>query len=238
MIPKAPLSDSDVSKFIKKYDAEYGGGLSNSFNYSRVVSLAHFKRNVDKFNLSEQDSVGVISGSDKELELNFLRFKNFKSLSFEKNREYDLDKDWTQQPSEEFSFTMCNQVLEHVFNPHQAFKNLVHHTKVDGYIYITIPTVNCIHGEPHFYSSGFHPRFLERIGLENNLEVLDIGWWGSFKYMINAVGKRWLSESELKPGIHHKRDLRLPFLIFRDGTKRDVKESPVITDCWALFRKK
>lgn len=105
------------------------------------------------------------------------------------SQECNLDRDWGKRPSENFSFTMCNQFLEHVFIPHQAFKNLMHHTNSGGYIYITIPAVNCIHAEPHFYSSGFHPRSLDRIAKENELEVLDIGWCSSYKYLTNAECK-------------------------------------------------
>ena len=231
MISNNFLADEEVSQFIKQFDQLYDGGLTKIHNFSRVVSLAHFYRSVNKFNLKEQENVGVFSGSDKELELSLLTFKKLKVLSFEADNKYDLDKDWRNQPSEGFSFVLCNQVLEHVFNPHAAIKNLIHHTMPGGLIYITIPTINCIHGEPHFYSSGFHPRYLERIAKESNLEILNIGWWGSYKYMINAVSKRWLTHDQLKPGIHHKRDIRLPFLIFKDGTKRDLKKDPVITDC-------
>jgi SAM-dependent methyltransferase len=232
------LSDIEVEEFIKNYDSTYNGELSSLYNYSRVVSLAHFQKYIKKYNLEFQDKIGVISGSDAELELRLLSYKSLKVLSYEVDQVYDLDLNWNCFPSENFSLTLCNQVLEHVFNPHQAIKNLIHHTKSQGYIYITIPTVNCIHGEPHFFSSGFHPRFLERLGKENELEIVDLGWWGSYKYMVNAVSKRWLSANHLKPGIHHKRDLRLPFLLFKDGTKRDKKTEPVISDCWALFKKK
>lgn len=72
---------------------------------------------------------------------------------------YDLNLDWSGYDSHNFSMTMCNQVLEHVFNPHLAFKNLCQQTATNGYIYASIPTLNCIHGEPDFFSSGFHPRF-------------------------------------------------------------------------------
>ena len=73
-----------------------------------------------------------------------------------------------------FSMTMCNQVLEHIFNPQLAFKNLCQQTAPSGYIYVSIPTLNCIHGEPDFFSSGFYPRFLEYLAIENKLEILNM----------------------------------------------------------------
>jgi SAM-dependent methyltransferase len=151
-------------------------------------------------------------------------------LNLEGDRPFDLDKPLFELPSYNFSMTLCNQVLEHVFNPHVAFKNLIHHTRPDGYIYITIPTINCIHGEPHFYSSGFHPRFLERLAVENGLEVVNIGYWGSFKYMVNAVTGIWLPASQLLRGASQG----LPNMQDIDGR---IKQSEIITDCWGLFKK-
>ena len=147
-----------------------------------------------------------------------------------------------------FSLIICNQVLEHVFNPHLAFKNMLHHLKKSGHIYISLPTLNSIHGEPYFYSSGFHPRFLERIAKENNLSIINIGYWGSKKYLAQAVMGHWLAERDLRPlPFSFKSFLNLsnPLLFFTDGRKcnnhnkknRFFNKTPIITDCWGLFRK-
>jgi SAM-dependent methyltransferase len=161
--------------------------------------------------------------------LRFVQSEKITLLNFGSDRAFDLDEPWFERPSQNFSMTLCNQVLEHVFNPHLAFKNLIHVTRPDGYIYVTVPTINCIHGDPHFYSSGYHPRFLERLGLENGLEVITIGHWGSFKYMVNAVAGIWLSADQLVRGASEG----LPNMQDIDGR---IKEDRFITDCWGLFR--
>lgn len=235
MISRFILSHKEVEKFISDYDKLYDGGLSDRMNYSRVVSLAHFESMIRRLGIGMQKCVGVVSGSEHEPELKLMRFEKLKVLNFTSDDAYDLDKDWSGYPSDSFSFTLCNQVFEHVFNPHVALRNLSHLTSVGGYIYVNIPTLNCIHDEPYFYSSGFHPRFLERLGQENGLQVLDIGWWGSYKYLINAVCGRWLSRNQLRPGIHSIDDLRYPMQIFENGLSGG--NDSVIADCWVLYRK-
>jgi hypothetical protein len=225
------LSHADIIHFISIYDSNYGGKLSNVINYSRVVSLAHFAALVSHAGIQEQVHTGIISGSENDPELAFLNSKKLTILNFESDNSYDLDKSWINEPSKNFSITFSNQVLEHVFNPHVAFKNIIHHTAKGGYIWVSIPTINCIHGEPYFYSSGFHPRFLERLGIENNLEILHIGAWGSYKYMIGALSGDWFSASGLLPSA--TKNYLHPELVKVDGTIRDNN----ITDCWALFRK-
>jgi hypothetical protein len=230
------LKENEIAEFIIKNDAFFQGKLSSYHNYSRVVALAHFDSLTKTLGIKKQTHVGIIAGSEKEFELNFLDAKKVTVLNRGEEINYDLNLDWSGYTSHNFSMTMCNQVLEHVFNPHLAFKNLCQQTAPSGYIYVSIPTLNCIHGEPDFYSSGFHPRFLEHLANENKLQILNIGYWGSYKYLINAVSGRWLPEKHLKKGLFSLKDLRYPVqVLFKDG--RIKSKNNYITDCWALFKK-
>jgi hypothetical protein len=230
------LTENQVAEFIIDNDATFQGKLSSYHNYSRVVALAHFDSLTKNLGIKKQPHVGIIAGSEKEFELNFLDPQKVTVLNRGEEGNYDLNLDWSGYDSHNFSMTMCNQVLEHVFNPHLAFKNLYNQTAPSGYIYVSIPTLNCIHGEPDFFSSGFHPRFLEHLALENKLEILNIGYWGSYKYLINAVSGRWLSENRLKKGFFSIKDLNYPIrFLFNDGRIKSKKN--YITDCWALFKK-
>jgi 2-polyprenyl-3-methyl-5-hydroxy-6-metoxy-1,4-benzoquinol methylase len=131
---------------------------------------------------------------------------------------------------------MCNQVLEHITFPLQGIKNLSYITAPGGYIWVSIPTINCIHGEPWFYSSGYHPRMLKSLGRTVGLEILHIGAWGSRKYLVAAVLGRWLTEKQLKRGFRGMWDLAFPWLALQDGRRSQVHK--YITDCWVLFRKR
>jgi SAM-dependent methyltransferase len=229
------LSEIEVADFILRNDHLFDGKLSNYLNYARVVSLAHFDDLMLRLKISAQRHVGVVSGSLNEPELKFLQPEQTTILSFETDHAYDLDQSWLATKPKDFSLTICNQTFEHVFNAHVAFRNLVHHTAVGGYIYVSIPTINCIHGEPYFYSSGFHPRFLERLAVECDVEAVNVGSWGSYKYMINSVSGKWLPEKALRRGRLTRKSVKLPGLIFQDGR---INQPKYITDCWGLFRRR
>jgi hypothetical protein len=238
------MSLAQVDEFVARFDALYEGKVSGFYNYPRVVSLAWLESLLTARGLKSQDSVGVISGSAQEPELKLISYTALEVLSFDLDRQYNLDTDWSTQAPRNFGFTMCNQVLEHVFDPHRALRNVVHHTRPGGLIFISIPTINCIHGEPYFYSSGFHPRWLERLALANELAVLGLSHWGTYKYMLHAVTGTWLTDQTLRPGFHGPHDFRFPNMVFADGRNLDdpytraMQMQPVITDCWGLFAKR
>jgi hypothetical protein len=228
------LSHSEVLLFVKDNTELYKERLQKKISYNRVVSLAYFDFYLNKYNLKNQDHVGVVSGYIGEPELGLIKAKKVSIINFDQDKKYDLDKDWKLIKSSEYSMTICNQVLEHISNPRLAIKNLIHMTSVGGYIYISVPTINGIHGEPYFYSSGYHPRFLEKIAIEFGLKIMEIGSWGSKKYMINAVSNCWLTNKQLKPMAINYFNIKYPIYFFVDGRKND---SRIITDTWGLFQK-
>jgi hypothetical protein len=71
---------------------------------------------------------------------------------------------------------------------------------------------------------------LERLALENNIQIVELGYWGSFKYMVNAVTGIWLPANQLVRGATGG----LPNMQDIDGR---IKQDKFITDCWGLFRK-
>ena len=233
-ISKPPYSVDSVHAFIKSHNDQFEGSLDKRIGYPRVVALHDFYQIAHQLKLTEQEHVGIFSGSLNEPELKLIKAKKITLLNFEDSNTYDLDVDWLDQEPRDFSLTLCNQVFEHIFNPQMALKNIIHHTRPGGHIFISIPTINCIHSDPYFYSSGFHPRFLDRLACESNLLPIMTNHWGSFKYMINAVSGRWLPSKKLRAGLHGLRDLIIPFSMFQDGRKNSDK---YITDCWGLFQK-
>jgi hypothetical protein len=222
-----------VNRFISSLDPIFSKRLMSEINFPRVVALMEFNLLLHTLEIASQKTVGVVSGSEQEPELKLLNYEKINLLNFSDDQNYDLDVCWGAQESLDHDLTMCNQVFEHIFSPHIAFGNLVHHTKPGGFIWITIPTVNCIHSDPYFFSSGYHPRFLARLGHENNCDVVHVGHWGSLKYLLSAVRGKWLTYDQLGIGLHSTSDFYSPPLIFVDGRKNS---SHFITDCWALFR--
>ncbi len=238
----------DVIYFIKNFNHKFEGKLLDYFNFSRVVSLFDFHRLVEELNLINQKNVSVISGSSSEPELKFLRYKNLEILNYNnKSGSFDLDQDWQKTENcdsiepiidkkNKYDFVFCNQVLEHVFSPIQAIKNIYYITKKKGYVWITIPTINCIHGDPYFYSSGYHPRYLDRLSRSFDFKLLHLGAFGSRKYIAHAVQGRWYTHNRLKPGFRSKHDFAYPFFSIQDG-RNNNNSSKYISDTWALLQK-
>ncbi len=239
------ITPQDVKRFIDTHDDLYKGRLKIELNYPRVVLLAWLKAYLDR-TTNAFDWVGVVSGSEQDPELPLLQRQRLTVLNFDGSPTYDLDTDWTVSgvaAKHQFNFTLCSQVLEHVADARQAFANLVACTAPGGLILVSIPVVNRIHGEPYFYSSGFHPRYLLRLGREQGLEVKGYGQFGTAKYMMTCMAGKWLSYQQLAPGIHTSRDIVFPLFMFNDGRKENSRLErllgfkQVMTDCWAVFRK-
>ena len=117
---------------------------------------------------------------------------------------------------------------------HLFHKNLNFLTKKGGYIWVSIPVINRIHDEPNFYSSGYHPRYLQFLADELQLETIHIGAWGSLKYKLFAVSRNWPPLIKLKRGLRSNSDFLFPTGMFLDGRKFNPKH---IVDTWGLFKK-
>lgn len=240
-------SKDEVDLFISTFQGLPREFLS-SLAYSRLVQLTALHQVVNSHNLINQAHVGVISGSKSEPALAMFRSEKTTICAYEDDIKYDLDKSWLGWPSHEFTLTICNHTFEHIFNPFVAIKNLIHHTAPMGYIFLSVPVVDCIHGEPHFYYSGFHPRFLSRMAQESGLEIISIGCWGNHKAMINGMHGRWLTQKESRRGLFNfnnfsqpanalrkfVRNLRQLSVAFEDG---QVQSFRYLTNTWILLRK-
>tara|TARA_Y100000768_G_C23973445_1_gene681766 strand:- start:245 stop:1003 length:759 start_codon:yes stop_codon:yes gene_type:complete len=240
--------DEHVVEFIKNNDPNYNGKLSSYFSFSRVVSLTDLNRLIDKMNLNFFSNVAVLSGSTDEPELKLINYQKLDILDFNEDLGlFDLDKDWeTDNKTDvnksniykecEYDIVFCNQVFEHIFSPIQAIKNINYITKKNGYVWISVPTINCIHGDPYFYSSGYHPRYLYRLCKENGFDIMHIGAFGSRKYLAHAVQGHWCHHNELKIGLRSKRDLAYPYFALQDGRINNTS-GKFIVDTWALLKK-
>jgi len=234
------VENNIISQFINKYDHKYSKKLTSYFNFSRVACLADFKAVLNTENLSHFSKVAVVSGSKSDPELDLLNFDQLDILDYEPLTDrYNLENVWSEADSVkegEYDFTLCNQVLEHIYTPTQGLRNLYYVTRPGGYVWVSVPTINCIHGEPYFYSSGYHPRYLARLGADCGFQVVHVGAWGSRKYISAAVLGRWLTHNQLKLGFHTKQDFLSPLYAFKDGRLNDITGKN-ISDTWALFRR-
>jgi hypothetical protein len=148
----------EVLKFIKFSEKEFKGRLLEKMNFSRVCALADFKKCISDLKLKYFETVAVVSGLDDEPELKFCSYNNLDILNYDPKVElFNLDHNWQDiaksnsqyskyYKKENYELVLCNQVLEHIYNPFQGIKNIHFITKKNGYAWISIPTINCIHG--------------------------------------------------------------------------------------------
>ena len=129
-----------IEDWISTHDKSFSRALRMSHGYNRVVSLYDFYQlsKLEKF--QNINKVCVVSGSESELELNFINSKEVLTTSLESG--YDLTNNWSSDnfininAKGRFDLVICNQVLEHVPDPIKAFKNLNFLTKKGGYIWV------------------------------------------------------------------------------------------------------
>lgn len=82
--------------------------------------------------------------------------------------------------NESFDYVLCTEVLEHVFNPIEAIKELARICKTGGKIIITTPFTSGLHQEPYHYYSGFSPHFYKKIAEKYGLSIEDFKSQGDF----------------------------------------------------------
>jgi len=226
-----------VEKWIKSQNDPLARDLIKSHGYNRVVSLFDFDQLSRLEGFQSVNKLCVVSGSCNELETNFINVDKVFATSLDEG--YDLTDNWEDSILDRgaigsFDFVMCNQVLEHIPDPIQAFKNLVLMAKPGAYIWISLPVINRIHDEPNFYSSGYHPRYLRFLADQHHLNTIHIGAWGSLKYKLFAVSRNWPPYRKLKRGLRSNSDLLFPKGMFMDGRKLDSRH---LVDAWGLFQK-
>jgi hypothetical protein len=242
-------TDISVKNFINQHNVKYQNKLLHHYNYPRVVSLSDFYRLSKELNLKNLKKVAVVSGSKDEPELNLINFVDLDILQFnEDSNLFNLDDDWKMLSNKNnsyqfyksrealYDFVFCNQVFEHIYSPIQGINNIKYILKKFGYIWISLPTINCIHGNPHFYTSGYHPRYLKRLCEEAGLKVIQLGAFGNRKYLAYAVQGKWLTHDECKIGLRSKIDFAHFYFAMTDGRKNDAS-GKFITDTWILCQK-
>ena len=228
-----------IENWIDSLEENLSKALIKSHGYNRAVSLFDFHQLSQLESFQNIKNACVISGSESELELNFVNPKEVFTTSLESG--YDLTRNWDSdnfintKVKASFDLVICNQVLEHVPDPISALKNLKLMTKLGGYIWLSLPVINRIHDEPNFYSSGYHPRYLQFLADELDLDTIHIGAWGSLKYKLFAVSRNWPPLRKLKKGIRSNSDFLFPRGVFLDGRKFEKKH---LVETWGLFQKK
>jgi SAM-dependent methyltransferase len=151
--------------------------------------------------------VAVVGGSTKDAEVEKLRIQN-PSIKFSifgiENENLDTDFNYLDLNSfeeledyQKFDLVICSQVLEHVWNHLNFFRNLSELCKPAGKLWLACPASNMVHGSPSYFSAGFSSEYLS-LNLEcHNFSIMKKGELGSKRYYISThLNQEWLTERE------------------------------------------
>lgn len=174
--------------------------------------------------------VAVVGGSENEPEILALR----KSANFELeiygieqgNLHLDLNEPHESSKLEEYDLVLCSQVIEHVWNLHQALNNLMNMTRPGGFLWIGCPASNRAHGSPDYYSAGYQPELFRNLFVRYGWIVHLAQRLGSERYYFMNHGLRvWVSKEELERPIRKYDFGRLPGPLWKD-LLRFVRDAP------------
>lgn len=186
----------------------------------RWLVQEQFSKSIAPF-LDSISHVAIIGGSERDAEAVFLKQRN-PNISFtvygvekdEETRNYhylDLNENVNNVIDMKFDLILCSQVLEHVWNHQNFFRNLAQISSVNSLLWLGCPASNMVHGSPNYFSAGFTAEYLA-LNLEmNGFVCIDFGQIGSRRnYIGTHLGREWLSESE------HRRPFR--DYVWREGS--------------------
>lgn len=154
----------------------------------------------------QPDKVAVIGGTSNdpevvELKLLFPDIKiSYLGIDNESNdidfRYFDLNL--LSNVGQTFTLVICSQVLEHIHDLENGFKNLTDLVDKNlGFLWINCPSSNMSHGSPDFYSSGYSQELIERYLMRNSFKSIKSGYFGSKRYHFMTHSLRfWATEYE------------------------------------------
>jgi SAM-dependent methyltransferase len=207
------------STYFKKYEnlpqcpiKSWNYDWSNH-DFPRNWCVLDFIEWTNKYNLKNIEHLGYTYEADPELE--FINSNKKTLLEYPK---YDLHK-LPDNLNDIFDFFIFNQTLEHLYDPFEAVRQIYKIIKSGGYVFTSVPTLNIPHMTPiHF--NGFTPMGLAMLFKKVGFEIIEIGQWGNFEYIV----KLW--KSHYWPG-------------YKDLNKNNIitNEENNVCQCWILAKK-
>jgi SAM-dependent methyltransferase len=154
---------------------------------------------VDKFEkvikIHPPSTVAVIGGTSKDIEVQILlnNFPNIEISYFGIDNPYNdgpfqyFDLNLEQNIDKSFSLVICSQVIEHVHNLEEAFRNITNLSSENGgCLWINCPASNMPHESPGYYAAGYSKELIEEYLLRNNKKIIESGYFGSKRYIFHT----------------------------------------------------
>ena len=165
--------------------------------------------------------IAVVGGSEYEPEIlglkNMINFKLDIYGIEQENFYLDLNEPQTDAKINEYDLVICSQVVEHVWDLHQALSNLMQMTRPGGYLWIGCPASNRAHGSPDYYSAGYQPELFRNLFVKKGWKVHIAQRLGSERYYFMNHGLRvWANQKELRHPLRKYDFKRLPGPLWKD----------------------
>lgn len=174
----------------KTFSDKYGGTWFywNSLSGSMLL-IKEIKRVLSKYVNNDYKVLDVGAGRLFYRDIIKNYSNNYKGMDFEKTHE-DIDYIGTTSkiPLENNSVDVifCSQVLEHVPDPSESFKEFNRILKARGTAIITVPFLSYLHNEPYdFFRYTRHS--LSKMSIDNGFEVLELKEIGGLLSFIGYI---------------------------------------------------
>lgn len=146
-----------------------------------------------KYDRSGRKLLDIGAGTCKYRQL-FTKLQ-YSSQDIEQNATNTIDfvGDWKKIETSSYDYILCTQVLEHLPDPHQAFREFKRILKPSGKLFLTTNFIYQIHMEPRDYFR-FTEYGLKRLGEANGFKVEKLerqgGIFQTLAYLINTLPLR------------------------------------------------
>jgi len=181
--------------------------------FSRIPCLIEFRKIVEELGLCPKNMLVLNGAHDPEIE-----YTPSDRIVHGSHDEDPLKYDLHTMDLEEktFDFIMCNQTLEHLYNPFKAMEVIHSHLEEGGLFFANAPVNNIPHDTPFHFYTGFTAVGIGALMVESGFDILKLGQWGNLKYLQDMFKNKWLD--------------------YKESSWENDPKCPV--ECWVLARKK
>jgi SAM-dependent methyltransferase len=233
ILPRQKLTNEDIKKIYQKFIVP---NLNNEYrlryaklpveknlqfwswenkDFPRVIALLEFEKFIKERNIISKNALAINGENDPEW--HYLQTEKITPINYIDNpSNFDLNNLILDR--NDFDFAMCNQTLEHVYDPITCLENIYKYMKKGGIIYLNMPGNSIPHDTPiHFYT-GFTAAGVGAIVQAAGFKILSIGHWGNQEYCEKSHKEsRWPDYKELQSqglnDIHRTPDIVWVFAI-------------------------
>jgi SAM-dependent methyltransferase len=242
------VAPNAASSYLTRYDgfdfvSRFGTTALRAMEFPRLITILEFERLIGQRGITAQSVLMINGGETGDPELAYLPHERIDAVDHEVDpTRYDLHA--LQLERADYDFVLFSQTLEHLYNPLAGLRNVHAVMRDEGYVWTSVPAVSHQHQLPYHFTTGFTPIGLACLMEQAGFKVLDIGQWGSAKYLshlfdLNIMPTYYdLARASLRArGVRHVLRLMLtlsPRNFVADGKRNDFD---LPSQTWVLAQK-